>query len=116
MCVLLADIQGDAETVAVAIAGQVMGARREPFRVDGQEFELGATVGASLFPRDADDEDGLLRHADAALLEAKQRHRGGLVFSGGATSDALPRLLLPARLRAGLSQGHLYLDFQPIFR
>lgn len=116
LCVLIADLRSDAtQSVAEAVAGHVAVALREPFTLDGQEFLLTATAGASLFPRDAKEVDDLLRHAETAMREGKGEQRGGLTFYAGGTSDALGRLLLTARLRLALERGEFVLHFQPIF-
>ena len=114
-CVLVADLGGDADVVAEAVAGHVLATLRGPFTAGGRRFELGASAGISLFPRDARDEETLLKHAEAAMFEAKSSHRGGLAFYGGGTSDALERLLLTSRLRGALEREEFILHFQPIF-
>ena len=114
-CVLLADIDGDAEDVAEIVAGQISVALEHPFSVEGADFHVGASIGASLFPRDAGDEDALLKHADAAMHEAKQSGTGGFALYAGATSDALGRLMLTARLRKALNKREFMLHYQPIY-
>ncbi len=42
-----------------------------PFAIDGHELWLGASIGRAVFPNDADNADGLLRCADAAMFEIK---------------------------------------------
>ena len=115
-CVLLADLGPDAERVAESVAGQIRAALREPFVVRRRAFELGATIGGSAFPDDAADEDALLKHSEAAMHQAKEVERGGLVFYAGGTSEALERLLLTARLRGALDRHEMTLHFQPIVR
>lgn len=115
-CVLLADIPGDAEEVAEIVAGQVSVALEHPFSVGGVDFQLEASIGASLFPRDARDEDSLLKHADSAMYDAKQAGPGGFSLYAGGTSDALGRLMLTARLRKALQRGEFMLHYQPIYR
>jgi diguanylate cyclase (GGDEF)-like protein len=115
-CVLVADLGSDADDAAQAVAGHVLDTLREPFAVDGREFELAASAGVSVFPRDGRDERTLLKHAEAAMYEAKERRRGGLVFYGGGTSEALERLLLTSRLRRALERDEFVLHFQPMYR
>jgi diguanylate cyclase (GGDEF)-like protein len=42
-----------------------------PLLVDGREFPVTASIGVSLFPKDADSADALLREADTAMYRAK---------------------------------------------
>ena len=46
-----------------------------PFSIAGAEFHVGASIGIGVFPRDANDAEELLRHADAAMYQAKARGR-----------------------------------------
>ena len=48
---------------------------REPFNISGHEFELSASVGAAMFPQDADNIDELMEKADAALYVSKRNGR-----------------------------------------
>ena len=114
-CVLLADLGSDAEEVAETVAGQVLATLTEPFAVADQSFEVGATVGGSMFPRDCADEHTLLKHADAAMRQAKDNDRGGLLFYSGGTSEALERLLITGRLRGAVDRDEMELHFQPIY-
>jgi diguanylate cyclase (GGDEF)-like protein len=68
----------DAEDVSDRLAA----ALRRPFVIDGHQLQLGASIGRAVFPIDADDADGLLRCADAAMFRVKRSSfRGAL---GGA--------------------------------
>ncbi|MEA2356957.1 MAG: hypothetical protein QOI62_217 [Solirubrobacteraceae bacterium] len=115
-CILVPAGAHDGEAVARATAGEITVAMSAPFEVDGRAFSLGATIGASVYGDDADDEDTLLRHADAALAEAKAVERGTLHFYEGGTSEALERLMLSMRLRGALENDEFVLHYQPIFR
>ncbi len=48
---------------------------REPFNISGNEFELSTSIGAALFPTDADNIDNLMEKADAALYVSKRNGR-----------------------------------------
>ena len=72
--VLLDEVSGTAD--AAHVATKVLEALRAPFRLDGQEVTVAASVGMSLFPDDGVSCDGLLRQADAAMYRDKQTRCG----------------------------------------
>ena len=114
LTVMLADLDGGAHSVAEATAGQVLEAVAQPLHVEGETFELSARVGISLLPSDAGDADGGIRHAEAAMREARRTDGARVAFYDGGTSEAVERLLVTARLRRALEQDELVLHYQPI--
>jgi diguanylate cyclase (GGDEF)-like protein/PAS domain S-box-containing protein len=111
---LIADVDGDAYAVARAAAEGLLGTLAEPFSVQGSEFHLRASVGISVFPRDADDAETLLRHADAAMYQAKTAGRGGVRTWSGEQRHPFERLSMTTRLRRALDRDELVLHWQPI--
>jgi diguanylate cyclase (GGDEF)-like protein len=75
--ILLPDISHAADVMQ--IARQLIAALGRPTRVGKHSMKLTASIGVSLFPRDAGDIDTLIRHADAAMYRAKRGH-GGVAF------------------------------------
>jgi diguanylate cyclase (GGDEF)-like protein len=68
------------EAAATAVAGRICERLRQPFTIDGEQVQIGGSVGIALFPDDATDYDALMRGADAAMYEAKRdtkQHGGG---------------------------------------
>ncbi len=61
----------DAEDVSDRLAAAVT----QPFVIDGHQLHLGISIGRAVFPIDADDADGLLRCADAAMFSVKRSTR-----------------------------------------
>jgi diguanylate cyclase (GGDEF)-like protein len=114
-CVLLPDLDSGAEELIDIVVGQIMATLEEPLALPGAEFELSASVGVSVYPDDAEDEDALLRHADAAMYEAKGLGRGNFVVYAGGTQEALERLVLTVRMREALAHDDFVLHYQPIF-
>lgn len=78
--VVLSDVQAEADCRVVA--DKLLRALENDFRVEGQAFRLGASIGISLFPGEASDGDALLRNADAAMYRAKQLGRNRYSFYG----------------------------------
>ena len=115
--VLLADLHDDPLVAAERVAAEIGACLAEPFMVAGAEFQLTASIGIALSPRDAADAEALLAHADSAMYQAKDdRARGlgrlppGRPRSARAARDGGPaaaraagrrvRAALPADLRA----------------
>jgi len=69
--VLLAQVTGAGD--AARVAAKVLEAVRPPFRVDGHEVSIAASVGVSVYPDDGTSSDDLVRHADGAMYRDKQR-------------------------------------------
>ena len=112
---LLTDLGMERERLAEMAAEQLSLCLSKPFSIDGSEVRLQSSIGVSVLPGDARDEAALLRHAEAAMHEA--RSLGGTTYSfyAGATREALERLMMTTRLHRALDQHELELHFQPIF-
>ena len=63
---------GDARKVAEDILRELS----RPFMTEGFSLSISASLGVAVYPDCAADADGLLRHADAAMYEAKLHGRG----------------------------------------
>jgi diguanylate cyclase (GGDEF)-like protein/PAS domain S-box-containing protein len=112
---LLPDLPEDGERPALAAAQRVIAAFQEPFDISGAELHVSASVGVSISPADAADADELLRHADAAMYQAKRDARAGYALYQEEKDDPLERLSLTARLRKSVKRAELVLHYQPIF-
>jgi diguanylate cyclase (GGDEF)-like protein len=73
--------------LAQAIAVRVHERLGEPFSIDGRPVQVGASVGIALYPLHAADPGTLLRHADAAMYEAK-RYRSGPRMHAPSSAEA----------------------------
>ncbi len=76
--VVIPDLQTESDCQVVA--EKVLHALETPFRVDGREFRIGASIGISLYPADAGDGEMLLRNADVAMYRAKQLGQNNYLF------------------------------------
>ncbi|MBU1816990.1 MAG: GGDEF domain-containing protein [Gammaproteobacteria bacterium] len=65
----------DTEEAALQIAAKLEQAFEAPLSIDGQPFPVRASIGVSLFPRDAQDAHTLMASADAAMYRIKQSRR-----------------------------------------
>ncbi|MET0817008.1 MAG: EAL domain-containing protein [Solirubrobacteraceae bacterium] len=112
---LLADLHDDVQRAAERVAAQVVACLAEPFEIAGAEFQISASTGIALAPRDARDAEALLAHADSAMYQAKETARGAWAGFVAAGRDPLERLSMAARLRRALANEEFQLHYQPIF-
>jgi diguanylate cyclase (GGDEF)-like protein/PAS domain S-box-containing protein len=84
--VLLPQVTGR-ESAAV-VASKILAVFAEPFMLDGHELRTSTSIGISLYPQDTIDCDKLVKFADSAMYEAKQRGRGYYYFFD-ASSESL---------------------------
>ena len=78
--VVIPDLQIDADCQVVA--EKILRSLDTPFRVDGKDFKIGASIGISLYPADGGDGEAVLRNADVAMYRAKQLGRNNYRFYG----------------------------------
>jgi diguanylate cyclase (GGDEF)-like protein/PAS domain S-box-containing protein len=100
---------------AGALADRVIEIIAKPFDIDGNEVNIGTSIGIALAPEHGTNPDSLLKMADMALYGAKSGGRNGYRFFDpdmGAAADA--RLALENELRRAIQQNELELHYQPI--
>lgn len=110
--VLLSRINGIADVSRVAT--RILSSLREPFRVQGRELVIGASIGIAIFPDDGNDAEALLKHADAAMYHAKAAGRNDFAyFNESMRAIALQRVTLEQDLRRALDRNEFELCYQP---
>jgi diguanylate cyclase (GGDEF)-like protein/PAS domain S-box-containing protein len=77
-CVLIAMANG-AESVAL-VARKILQTLAEPMTIAGQALLTSASMGISIYPKDAQDAETLLTLADAAMYQVKNGGRNGFRF------------------------------------
>ncbi len=98
----------------VAIAERIEEALREPFRVDGNDLHISASIGIAAADADVEDADHLLRNADLAMYRAKSKGDGSFErYLEGMHSGLIERIRLEADLRRAISNDDLVLHYQP---
>lgn len=112
--IILEDVE-DARFLA-DVAGKILASVSRPYMLDGEEAEITASVGISLFPQDGRDATRLVQNADAAMYRAKERGGGHFQFyTPELTISAVERGTLGRALRAGLQRREFVLYYQPQF-
>ncbi len=110
--VLLSKIEGAEEINRVA--ERILHMLTKPFVLEGQEFYLSASLGACLYPNDAQDVDSLIRFSDLAMYYSKENGGNRLkVYTPALSSKRVERFNMETGLRYAMERGELTLNFQP---
>ncbi|MDQ1374291.1 MAG: hypothetical protein QOJ09_1629 [Actinomycetota bacterium] len=104
------------EAEAEALAERLVRATSIPFGAHGRQVHLTASIGIALSGRErAETADSLLRDADAAMYQAKQRGRNRWeVFDPEVRARTAARADAAAALRQGLERGEIVVHYQPV--
>ncbi len=88
----------------------------QPITFNKVEIILTATVGAVVFPKDANTADRALQNGSIALQQAKQKGKGGFVFfDDRMAKDSMRHIRLETGLKTAFANREYALDYQPIF-
>lgn len=113
--VVLAEHLASREDAGV-LAESVLERMRHGIWSDSQPLQVMPSIGIALYPQDGDTVDTLLKHADAAMYEAKRAGRSTYRFFERSMNEAATRTLqIQSALHEALSASSFTLHFQPKF-
>ncbi|MBF0185757.1 MAG: EAL domain-containing protein [Magnetococcales bacterium] len=96
------------------VARKILEQLAMPYRLLDDDVVLSGSMGISTFPHDAADADGLLKHADSAMMQAKKDGRSTFRFFTQEMQDqALLRMQREKELRMALEQEEFLIHYQP---
>lgn len=109
---LLEDIE-DLKQIEHAV-NRVMAVVALPHRVEDLEMVATTSIGVAIYPKDGQDPDTLIRHADQAMYAAKRAGKNQCQFFDAETDRKIQvgRQFL-ARVEQGLAAGEFHLHYQP---
>jgi diguanylate cyclase (GGDEF)-like protein/PAS domain S-box-containing protein len=111
--VILTDLVGTANIGD--LTQKIVSSLNKPFFLAGNAVVISASIGISLFPQDGEGIDELLKLADQAMYEAKNRGRNCFsFFTADLQQKAQLRLRMANDLRHALAAGEFHLVYQPI--
>ena len=100
--------------VASQIAGKIQQTMSQPLRIHEHELVITCSIGISIFPRDGEDLQTLMKHADIAMYKAKDMGRNNFqFFTKEMNARSLGRMTLEKHLRRALDRDELFLYYQP---
>jgi diguanylate cyclase (GGDEF)-like protein/PAS domain S-box-containing protein len=102
----------DAHSTAIT-ARRLLNTLEQPFVVEGQVLEVGASIGIALYPEHGTDARTLLRRADVAMYDAKQKQNGYSFHREDGGSRTGEQLSLIVELRRAVERNELELYYQP---
>ncbi|MEQ1516788.1 MAG: EAL domain-containing protein [Usitatibacteraceae bacterium] len=113
--VMLPDLYG-AEDIGPVVE-KIAAAISEPFSLEEQQLSISASIGVSVFPRDGETPDALIRNADAAMYLAKERGRNNWqFFQASLNKQAFQALALESGIRKAIRELEFTLHYQPEVR
>jgi len=104
---------GDVDAARTA-ATRVLAAVDKPYRINGDEYHLSASIGISTFPGDSADATALLRNAELAMYRAKDQGKNNFQFhSPQMNARSFEYVVLERFLRRAIEQDEFLIHYQP---
>jgi diguanylate cyclase (GGDEF)-like protein/PAS domain S-box-containing protein len=101
----------DSEIVAQKIIKNLT----QPYLIDGMEVVVTGSIGITLFPKDAQDQESIVKNADAAMYKAKAAGKNVYrFFTPEMNEEALKALKIENGIREALRKEQFELYYQPI--
>jgi diguanylate cyclase (GGDEF)-like protein/PAS domain S-box-containing protein len=75
---ILSVVSGKKE--AGAVAQRIIDSLHEPFLLNGNDCQIGSSIGVAIFPGDGQNQQDLLKSADIAMYEVKKQGRNHYLF------------------------------------
>jgi len=97
-----------------AVAERLAAVLREPFFLGDEPIHVSGSIGLAV-RRDGESADELIRNADAAMYEAKERERGSwALYREPLHAGAVSRMEMERDLRRALAEHEFLLHYQPL--
>ncbi|WFD09409.1 ABC transporter substrate binding protein [Tepidibacter hydrothermalis] len=110
--ILLKDIND--RTLIDNIVNEIIGSFEKPFYIEEKEFYVTISIGVTLYPKDGDNLDELLKNADTAMYKAKDSGRARYVyFEKNMNEKSFEKMQMQNKLRNAIEKDELVLYYQP---
>ena len=99
---------------AALVAQKIQTAVNRPIEIDPHCFEVSCSIGVSIYPKDGQDVQTLLKNADGAMFRVKEQGRGSFQFFTDELNDrVVARMTMERCLRRALENEELSVQYQP---
>lgn len=96
------------------LANTILETAKNPIKVQDKDVNISWSIGISLYPQNGENYTDLLKNADAAMYEAKDKSKNTFrYFNNAMNQDALYRLELDTKLRHAIVNNSFFLNYQP---
>jgi diguanylate cyclase (GGDEF)-like protein len=103
-----------ADHFVATVATQIRETISRPVTIKGHEMSVTCSIGISIFPKDGNDAQTLLKNADVAMYRAKEMGRDNFQFySEELNARSMARMTMERHLRRALENDEFTLHYQP---
>ncbi|SNS98676.1 PAS domain S-box-containing protein/diguanylate cyclase (GGDEF) domain-containing protein [Noviherbaspirillum humi] len=108
-------LQEVADTIGAArVAAHILEAIGKPYFIDDHEIHISGSIGISICPEDGEDSETIIKHADAAMYQAKAEGRNNYqFFTRNISERAIKRFAMEGNLRRAIARDESALYYQP---
>ncbi len=99
-------------TAVARLARNILSTLEQPFLIEGQALEVGASIGIAMYPSHGTDSRTLLRRADVAMYTAKQAQSGYSFHREDGERQTADQLSLVVQMRSALERN----EFEPFYQ
>ena len=97
------------------VGNRIIESFSELFHLEGHEISITASMGFAFYPKDGEDGNKLMCHADAAMYRSKHEGKNTFCFYSPEMTDRVKtRMNIETQLRYALQREELVLHYQPI--
>jgi len=109
---IIADLNEEKDVLLVA--EKILQAFTSTIHIKGHEVAINVSIGVSLYPRDGDSSEALLRNANRAMYQAKEAGGNTIKFyADNMNLRAMERLVMERNLRQAIHHNELQVHYQP---
>ncbi|PCJ43587.1 MAG: two-component system response regulator [SAR86 cluster bacterium] len=110
--VLLPHMPSEADVHAVG--NKIVETIKQPFKVEGHELYLTVSVGISMYPRDGDNAETLIKHSDVAMYHTKEQGKNNYhLYEDNMSVKNNLLLSIENEIRKGIKENQFEVFYQP---
>lgn len=106
-------IEGVECVVAEKLAIKLANVLEPTFQINGNNLQIGASIGIAVYPENGTSHELLIQHADVAMYEAKYHGMNVVSYHEDMDKNRAEELQLATDLREGIKADQFFAVFQP---